>query len=133
MTSVFSFFTVLIFVTGVAAGAQDQATQESGGDPRQLLVTVEPKHGPGVPEIKREDVRVYEGRDRDQVTDWTPARGDRAGLELFILIDDNADTSLGTQFEDFRKFIHAQPPSTKIGIAYMKNGAAEIVQALTAD
>jgi len=76
---------------------------------------------------------VFEGRDRDQVTDWIAARGDRDGLELFILIDNNADTSLGTQLEDIRKFIDAQPPSTKIGIAYMRNGTAEIVQALTAD
>jgi hypothetical protein len=133
MSGVLPFLTVLIFLAGVAPGSQAQQTQSASGVPVQLLVTVEPKHGSNVPEVKREDVMVFEGRDRDQVTDWIPARGDRAGLELFIFIDDNADTSLGTQLEDIRQFIDAQPPSTKIGIAYMRNGTAEIVQALTAD
>jgi len=132
MTSVL-LFTVLMFLTGVTAGSQAQQAQAAGGVPVHLLVTVEPKHGSNVPEIKREDVMVFEGRDRDQVTDWSSARGDRAGLELFILIDDNADTGVGTQLEDIRRFIDAQPSSTKIGIAYMRNGTAEIVQTLTTD
>jgi len=133
MKSIWPLSTVVIVLAFTIAGSQAYQPQSSGGIPVQLLVTVEPKRGSDVPEIKREDVMVFEGKNRDQVTDWIPARGDRAGLELFILIDDNADTSLGTQFEDIRKFIHAQPASTKIGIAYMRNGTAEIVQALTAD
>lgn len=133
MKSIWPLSTVVIVLAFTIAGSQAHQPQSSGGIPVQLLVTAEPKHGSEVPEIKREDVMVFEGKNRDQVTDWIPARGDRAGLELFILIDDNADTSLGTQFEDIRKFIQAQPSSTKIGIAYMRNGTAEIVQALTAD
>ena len=46
-----------------------------------LLVTVEPKHGTNAPEIRKEDVMVYEGHDRDQVVDWIPLQGDRAGLQ----------------------------------------------------
>ena len=33
-------------------------------------VTVEPHHGTNIPAINREDVIVYQGNDRDQVTDW---------------------------------------------------------------
>jgi hypothetical protein len=76
---------------------------------------------------------VYEGRDRDQVTDWIPAQGERAALEFFILIDDGASVSLGSQLEDIRQFINAQPATTKVGIAYMQNGTAKIVQDLTSD
>ena len=115
MKSILSLSMVLIVLPFTILSSQAQQTQSAGGVPVQLLVTVEPKHGSNVAEIKREDVMVFEGRDRDQVTDWIPGRGDRAGLELFILIDDNADTSLGTQFEDIRKFIHAQPASTPAG------------------
>ena len=131
MKNVFS--AALIFLVCASAGSPAQQTQTAGGIPVQLLVTVEPKHGANVPEIKRDDVMVYERRDRDQVTDWVPARDDRAGLELFILIDDSANTSLGSQLEDIRKFIDAQPPSTKVGIAYMQNGTAQVLQAPTAD
>ena len=98
-----------------------------------MVVTVEPHHGSEVPPVNREDVMVYEGKDRDAVTEWIPAQGDRAGLELFIMLDDGADSSLGLQLQDLRKFIDAQPASTKIGIAYMQNGTARIEQNLTGD
>jgi hypothetical protein len=49
------------------------------------------------------------------------------------MLDDGADSSLGQQLQDLRKFIDAQPASTKIGIAYMQNGTARIEQNLTSD
>jgi len=103
------------------------------GVPAHLLVTVEPKKGTDVPEIKRDDVLVFEGRDRDTVTEWIPARGDRAALELFILLDDSSSTRLGTQMDSIKQFINAQPATTKIGVAYMQDGAAHIDQNLTDD
>jgi hypothetical protein len=103
------------------------------GVPAHVLVTVEARHGSTVPEVTRGDVMVYEGHDRDQVTGWVPAQGEHAGLELFILLDDGSASSLGTQFEDIRKFINAQPPSTKIGLAYMQNGTAKVEQSPTSD
>jgi hypothetical protein len=93
-----------------------------------MVVTVETPHGANVPVLNRDDVLVYEGRDRDRVTDWVQARGDHAALELFVLIDDASSTSLGSQLEDIRQFIAAQPPTAKVGVAYMQNGIAQIVQ-----
>lgn len=110
--------------------AQNAAAQ---GAPVHLMVTAEARHGTTVPEITRSDVFVYEGRDRDQVTAWVPAQGEHAGLELYILIDDGSSSSLGKQLEDIRKFITAQPASTKIGLAYMQNGTSKVVQSLTSD
>jgi hypothetical protein len=101
--------------------------------PAQVLVTVEARHGSNIPEIDRKDVMVFEGHDRDQVTDWVPAQGDHAGLELFILLDDGSSTNLGNQLEPLRKFISAQPASTKIGVAYMQNGTAKVEQNPTSD
>jgi len=102
-------------------------------EPSHLVVTVEPKHGADVPVINRNEVMVYEGHDRDQVMEWIPAQGDHAALELFILLDDSSSSSLGSQLDDIRKFINAQPASTLIGVAYMRNGTAEVVQNLTPD
>jgi len=96
-------------------------------------VTVEARHGSNVPDITRDDVMVYEGRDRDRVTGWLPLQGDHAGLELFILLDDSSSVSLGSQLEDIRQFISAQPATAKIGIAYMQNGIAQVAQNLTND
>lgn len=110
-----------------------QQAPAADGIPVHMVVTVEPHHGTAVPEVKRDDVMVFEGKTRDAVREWIPAQGDRGGLELFILIDDASSSSLGTQLDDIRKFIVAQPASTKIGVAYMQDGIGKIVQNLTTD
>jgi hypothetical protein len=98
-----------------------------------MLVTVEARHGDDAPDVNREDVMVYEGHDRDKVTEWVPAQGDHAALELFIMLDEGSNISLGTQLDDLRRFISAQPATTKIGIAYMQNGIARVEQSPTSD
>ena len=121
---------VLILSAGAALAQQ---TPPATGVPVHMVVTAEPRHGSTVPVINREDVKVMEGKERDTVTDWVPAQGNNAALELFILIDDESNTSLGTQLEDIRQFINGQPPTTKVGVAYMQNGIARVVQDLTTD
>lgn len=86
-----------------------------------------------MPEVNLEDVTVTQGKSDLQVTNWMPARGDRAGLELFILIDDAADSSFGNQINDVRSFINAQPETTSVGLGYMRNGTVQIVQNFTKD
>jgi hypothetical protein len=83
--------------------------------------------------VNREDVMVYERKNRDQVTDWVPAQGDHAGLEFFVLIDDGSSSALGTQLTDIKKFIAGLPASAQAGVAYMQNGIARIEQNLTSD
>lgn len=110
-----------------------QQNSNTNGPLVHMVVTVEPHHGSDMPTLNREDVLVYEGKERDQVVDWVPAQGDRAELELFILIDDSSSQSLDTQLSDIKKFIFAQPATAKIGVAYMQNGTARIQQNLTDD
>ena len=120
--------TVCVSVTAVCA--QNIGMQ---GVPVHLVVTAEARHGSEAPEISQRDVMVHEGHDRDEVTGWIPAKGDNAGLELFILLDDGSDLNLGTQLEGLRKFIMAQPASTKVGVAYMQDGTAKVGQSPTSD
>ncbi|MCU1270810.1 MAG: hypothetical protein JWN74_2104 [Acidobacteriaceae bacterium] len=120
-----------VAIPTLSAGAQE--TTAAGGPPVNMVVTVEARHGMNPPAVDRQDVMVYEGKTRDTVTGWTPAKGDNAGLELFILLDDSANATLATQFEDIRQFINSKPATTKVGVAYMDNGSAQIAQELTAD
>lgn len=128
-------FVVFALLGGFSAPgiASAQQAPSAGGVPAHIVVTAEPKHGSNVPVIKKDDVMVYEGHDRDTVTDWIPLQGDRAGLELFILIDDESGISLGTQLEELKQFINSQPATTKVGVAYMQNGIARISQNPTSD
>ena len=110
-----------------------QEPESTSGGPVHIVVTAEPQHGNNPPQINRNEVMVYEGSHRDTVTEWIPAQGDHAGLQLFIMLDDEANSTLGSQLQDLKDFIGSQPSSTLIGIAYMQNGTAQIAQNLTTD
>ena len=77
-----------------------------------MVVTVEARHGTEVPEITQQDVMVYQGRDRDRVTEWTPLKEDHAGLELFMAIDEASSPSLGSQLDEVRQFIYSKLSSS---------------------
>ena len=123
-----SVFLVAVFSGLLVLSIMAQQPSASDRVPTRLVVTVEPKHGSGSPEINREDVMVYEGHDRDRVTDWTPLQGDHAALELFILIDDGLNSSVDLQLNDLKQFIRRQPPTTAIGIGYMRDGSVQVAQ-----
>ncbi len=120
---------VILAAPSLLAGQQSPAT----GIPVHMVVTAEARHGADVPVIQKEDVMVYQGRDRVKTTDWLPLQGDHAELELFLLLDDASDTSLGSQLEDLRRFINSQSATTRVGVGYMRNGTVDIVQNLTDD
>lgn len=111
-----------------------RAQQSSSGTvPVSPVVSVEARHGKDVPAVNREDVRVFQGKDRDQVTDWVAFQGNQAGLELFVLIDESAGFGVTTQFDDLRQFLISQPPTTAVAIGYLQNGSVQIVQNFTKD
>jgi hypothetical protein len=118
--------------------AEDRATEGKtvgNGVQVHMVVTVEPLVGNDntVAALTKEDVKVKQRKDSLPVTGWIPSRGDQAGLQLFILIDETSDTSLGSQLDDLRTFINAQPATTWIGIGYMRNATVNIVQNFTTD
>lgn len=115
----------LLFVLAISAQAQNAAA------PARMIVSAEGQHGAQPPAISRDDVMIYHDKDRLPVTGLTPIR--TLGLQLWILIDDGTDSSIGTQFGDLRKFILAQPANFEIGLGYMRNGGVNIAQSRTSD
>ena len=109
-------------LTGLLAMAQEQV-------PVKMTVTVDAVHGREFPELQREDVMIYHGKQRLEVTEWT--RQD--GLELYILIDDASGMSLGSELAELREFIREQPENALIGVAYMRADSVETIQGLTTD
>ncbi len=93
-----------------------------------VTVTAVAKKGTPPP-IKKDDVQVFQGKERVQVADW---RHD-GPLYLAILIDDSIDTEAASQWNDLRAFINEQPQDTLVAVAYARNGAAMVVQDFTQD
>jgi hypothetical protein len=127
---------VLIFFAIVFASVLTVHAQQAAAGPTvpvRMTVTASGLGDGRVADLTQNDVNVRQRRDTLKVTKWVPARGAAAGLDLFILIDDASDTSLGSQLNDIRAFINAQPPSTSIGVGYMRNATAQIAQNFTTD
>lgn len=115
----------------LAAAAQPPAADNSTGVPVSVLVSVQAKHGGEVPTIYPEDVRISSKGAQLKVADWVPLRGDNAGLQLYLLIDDSLNTIVGSQFQDLRTFINQQPATTEIAVGYIRFGTVYVTQPLT--
>jgi hypothetical protein len=120
-----------MFVAALPAPAKDYAATDTVAV--RMTVTADVADGKRAPEVTPQDVIVRKGKERLQVREWLPAKGDRAALELFVLIDDASDASLGSHLNELRAFIDAQPSTTSVGVGYMRNATVQIVQNFTTD
>lgn len=125
---------IFVFLCFVSLPLQAQEKAPASTTPVRMTVTVRLLDGDKqMPTVNREDVIVRQGRERARVTAWTPARGENAGLDLFILIDDSSEPRLGSQLDDLRSFVSNQPTTTSVGVGYMRNATVQIAQNFTND
>ncbi|MGA2536099.1 MAG: hypothetical protein ABSF53_08800 [Terracidiphilus sp.] len=116
----------------IAAGASRQAGAQQGSG--QAVVTVLPKHDAEMaPSVSNQDLAVKVNGKTAKVTEWSPLNGASNRMELVLLIDDSARSSLGTQLSEIEAFVKTLPPNTRTGIAYMENGRAAFTGPLSTD
>lgn len=120
-----------VFFAALPAMAQEQAAPSTV--PVTAVVTVLGPKYTAPPAVGKNDVSVYQSRDKRTVTSWVPAQGDKAALQLAILIDDSDNTSLGSQLGDLSRFIKSLPPSTSVGIFYASNGTVQVASDFSTD
>lgn len=119
---------VAVLAAPLCAGDNDPGARV----PVSVLITVKAHNNVSTPQVTAEDVLVSQNRQRMPVAGLEPRHG-ASGLQLWLLIDDGSTTGLGTQLADLKRFVLAQPATTQIGIGYMRNGAVDKVQPLTAN
>jgi hypothetical protein len=127
--SIFVFGSAAMLLTTLLA---ETNTVPNQGVPVTMTVTSNVEKGKRMPQVEKEDVLVKKGKESLDVAQWVPARGDRAGLELFILIED-ATAKLGPHLDDLRSFIKSQPSTTLVGVGYARNAVVDIRQNPTTD
>jgi hypothetical protein len=128
--AMFGLFLGVIFGPALASAQQANSSTDV---PVHMVVTVKPHRGAQVPAVAADDVKVYQKGQLDTVASWVPLQGDRAGLQLFILIDDTSRSTLALQYSSINKFIEEQPATTAIGVGYMRNGSVFVAQNLTTE
>ena len=118
----------LLLAAFALAFASFASAPARAADAVTLTVTAVAKKG-SPPPIKKEDVQVFEGKERVQATDWRQGEN----LYLAILIDDSIDYQAASQWSDLKAFIAAQPRNAFVAVAYSRNGAAMVAQDFTQD
>jgi hypothetical protein len=115
--------TVLLFSSVV--GAQ---TKSASGNVT-FTVTAVGKKDADVSNIGRDDVQLFQGKERKQIGDWR--KGDI--LFLAILIDDSLDSTAGGQWEYLKEFIMSQPANTAVMVGYLSDNGTRVAQDFTPD
>src|SRR5208337_465632 len=115
----------LALVCPLLSWAQPPAPQ---GTPVQMMVTLGHHYGHEPPVLTPNDLTVTEHYEPLPVTRLIPLRGDKAGLELFLLVDHCSNCEPGSKFEELSRFITSQPATTAIGIAYIQNGHLQLAE-----
>ena len=113
--------------------ACSQAVWSQSSVPARIIVTTGHYYAQEGPVLTKDDLSVTQESRPVTLTDVIPLRGDRAALELFVLVDNCSSCEVGQKYEELRKFITSQPPTTSVGVAYIQDGKLQIAEHPTLD
>lgn len=129
-----SFKFAAVAAAGFLAAAVPALSAPSESGQGQAVVTVMAKgNREAVPMIQPQDLQVKINGKLSSVTRWDALRGEKDPLELVILIDGSARSSLGSQISEVQDFVKNLPPHSRVAIAYMENGSAVFSGSLSSD
>jgi len=123
-------FLWLAFALSFSIWAQSKSPT---GIPARMIVTMGHYYTHEPPVLTTNDLTVTETYEPLTITSLTPLRGDRAGLEMLLLVDNCSTCEPGSKFTELQKFIGSQPSTTSVGVAYIQDGRLQIVENPTQD
>jgi VWFA-related protein len=117
--------------TGLTAGiaaAQDAPTADA-----HTIITLLPKRNEATPSVTPANVAAKLDGKSSSVTSLLHYDSVQPNLQLVLLIDDSARSSMGLYLKEIAGFLTALPPNVAVGVAYIENGGAHFVQPFTMD
>ncbi len=127
-TSTLRWVVAAAVVASLSAPAWAQPRTPGRGEATITIISRQENGAP--PTVSENDLNLRVDGHPATITQWEPASGP---LQVVLMIDNGARTSLGRQLSDIKRFIQALPPEAAIGIAYMQNGQAVFTGPLTSD
>lgn len=125
-----------VLAVALAAGtflAAFPAIAQNQGQGRAVVTILPSQKNDNVGQIATQNLKLKVNGKESAVTGFNPLQESNSPVELVLLIDGGARTSLGTQFSDIQKFVGEMPPNSRMAIAYMVNGRAEFASQLSAN
>jgi len=113
-------------------GPEQGLAQEKDGQ-GQAIVTILPKHeGQSAGNVSPQELKLKVNGKDATVGKFVALKGD-SPVEMVVLIDGSARTSLARQLDELAHFIQALPPNAKAAVAYMQNGNSVFAGQLSED
>jgi hypothetical protein len=108
--------------------------QNEGQTHGRAVITVLPDKGSQTAaNLSQQDLQVKVNGKDATITNVMPLRDNNDHLEVVLMLDAGARTSMANQFGDIRNFINGLPQGAKASLAYMEYGTAHLVSPLTTD
>lgn len=124
---------VVLAVGALAAALPTVSLAASQGQGRAIVTVMAKSNHEADPRIQAQDLEVKINGKAAAATGWTSLGGSEGPLELVVLIDNGARSSIGTQMSEVQDFVNQLPAGSKAAIAYMQNGRAVFAGPLSAD
>jgi hypothetical protein len=116
-------------LAAVPAFASSENQQGQG----QAVITVVPAKNAAPAAVNPQDLSLKVNGKATNITGLAPLQGPDSKVELVVLIDDSARSSLGNQMNDIANFIKTLPPNAAVTVGYMENGRAALTGPFTMD
>jgi hypothetical protein len=116
-----------------AAPAQDAPGNILSATDAHTIITVMPKSKETAPQLTPANVAAKLDNKTTSVTGLTHYDSGQPNLELILLIDDSARSSLGLYMNEMSTFLTSLPPNVAVAVAYIENGSAHFVHPFTLD
>jgi hypothetical protein len=107
------------------------ASSENQQGQGQAVITVLPVKNAAPAAVSQQDLTLKVNGKAISITGVEPLQGANSKIELVLLIDDSARSSLGNQISDIANFIKTLPPNSAVAVGYMENGNAVLTGPLT--
>jgi hypothetical protein len=131
-----NFAAILAVSLGLFAAANTTADAQADAatSDAHTIVTILPKKGNELmTPVNSSNVAVkVDGKDAG-VAGLSHYGSETANLQLILLVDDSARSSLGLYFKEMTTFLTSLPPNTAVTVAYVENGAAHVLSPFTTD
>jgi len=126
-------FAAVVAAAILAASAPAFSASSETGEGQAVVTVLARGNSESTPRIQTQDLQVKINGKLSSVAGWDALRGEQSPLELVILIDSGARSSLGTQEREIQAFVKDLPAHTRAAIAYMENGRAVFSSPLSSD
>jgi hypothetical protein len=133
MRKAFYALAVIVVLAILLGSVASSPIQAQAVRPVTTFVTVLGPNYTPPPAVSKDDIAVYENKEKKEVSSWEPAQGDKGALQLAILIDDGTRSELGLQLKDMANFITAQPKNSAVGVFYAANGTVQAASQFSSD